>query len=326
MAPADIAWLDVRAAMFLRTDSPKDAKVDPGARRAQQAARATTFTKAADRAKDFYTKYPDHPKAAEARAMEVQALLGAHQSGDATSEGRLNFAVESLRADPKVDVKLKAKTVSMHAFSVAMRGQKTRTERLAMIEQVARNLAGDFPTEPQGYESLLTVATVTDDDAQSRRIAAELLRSPAHASIKEGAQTLVGRLDLVGKPLEGELVGADANNAKAAVKAGQGTVIYTWASWSPASLDLATKLKQRGVNGTVIALNLDEDLKTAEALAAKESLPGTVVYDDRGRAGALAQRLKIRSAPQVIIVDATGKIRDVRGEVDLNKKLTALGL
>lgn len=214
----------------------------------------------------------------------------------------------------------------MHAFNLAMRGRKTRTERLAAIEQVARNLAGDYPTEPQGYDSLLTVAVATEDDTQSRRIADELLRSPAHESVKEGARALVGRMNLVGQPLETELTGAEATQAKAAVKAGQSTVIYTWASWSPASIELAAKLKKRGVNAAIIALNLDEDRPAAEALAAKEALPGIPVYDERGRAGSLAQRLKIRTAPQVIIVDATGKISDVRGEINLEKKLTQLGL
>ncbi|MDI1251521.1 MAG: hypothetical protein PSV13_21855 [Lacunisphaera sp.] len=108
MAPADVAWLDVRAAMFVRTDTPKELSVDPAVRRARVAAYAAGFTQAADRAKNFYTKYSDHPKAAEARSMEVTALLGASQSGDATNEARLNFAVESLRADPKVSTKIRA--------------------------------------------------------------------------------------------------------------------------------------------------------------------------------------------------------------------------
>jgi hypothetical protein len=326
MAPADVAWLDVRAAMFVRTDLPKEMPADQGARRALVSARATRSTQAADRAKDFYTKYPDHPKADEAKSMEVQALLSASQSGDATTEGRLNFAVQALRADPKVSTKIKAKTVAMHAFNVAMRGRKTRLERMEAIEQVARNLSADFPTEPQGYESLLTVALSTTDDTQARRVADELLRSPANANIKDGAKVLLRRINLVGQSLENELVGADAKAAKASLKAGQSTVIYTWASWSPGSLALAAKLKERGVKANLLALNLDEDTQAAEALATKEALPGTAIYDERGRAGSLAQRLGIRSAPQVIIVDATGKISDVRGEFDLEKKLTQLGL
>jgi hypothetical protein len=325
MAPADLAWLNVRAAMFT-PDFSKELPAEPEARKAALAGHAAGFTAAADQAKEFYGKYPDHPKATEARSMEVQALIAAARAGDASGEGRLNLAVEKLRADPEAPARVKAKAVAMHAFALAMRGQKTKAERLAAIEQVARNLTGDFPAEPQGYESLLTVALAEDDEANSRKIAAELLRGPSPVAVKEHARALLGRMGLVGKPIAAEFDGADARTAKAAAKAGRITLIYTWATWSPGSLDLAARLKKRGVNANVVALNLDEDSKAAEALATKEALPGTAVYDDRGREGALAQRLHIKSAPQVIIVDAQGVIRDVRGEADLEKKLTQLGL
>lgn len=325
MAAADRAWLDVRAAMFT-PDLSRNLPAEPAARKAAMARHAASFTAAADQAKAFYATYPDHPKAAEARSMEVQALIAASKAGDATSEGRLNFTVEELRADPKMPIKLKAKTVAMHAFSLAMRGKKTKAEQLGAIEQVARNLTADFPTEPQGYESLLTVALATDDEAHARKISQDLLKGPSGDAVKEGTRAFVGRLDLVGKPIAPEVDGADAKGAKAATKAGRATVIYTWATWSPGSLELAAKLKKRGVNANVVALNLDEDTKAAEALAQKVALLGTAVYDERGREGALAQRLKFKAAPQVILVDAQGVIRDVRGEVDLDKKLTQLGL
>lgn len=325
LAPAELAWLNVRAAMFT-PDFSKQLPTEPVARRAVLADHAARFAAAADRAKEFYTKFPDHPKAGDAKTQEVQALVSAARTGDATVEGRLNTAVETYRADKSVPNKVKAQTIAAHTFNQVMRGKATKAERLAAIESAARNLAADFPDQPQGHESLLTVALADDDEAKARKLADELLRSPSPASVKENARALLGRMDLVGKPIAVELDGADAKKAKGAAKAGRVTLIYSWASWSPGSLALAAKLKQRGVNANVIALNLDDDPKAAEALATKEGLLGTVVYDERGRDGALAQRLKIKSAPQVIIVDAQGMIRDVRGEVDLEKKLTQLGL
>lgn len=325
LTPAELAWLNVRAAMFT-PDFSKELPTEPVARQAVLAEHAARFGAAADRAREFYTKFPDSQHAEEAKGQEVQALINASRTGDATAEGRLNATVETFRADKKVSNKVKAQTISAHTFNRVMRGKTTKAERLAAIESAARNLAADFPDQPQGHESLLTVALAGDDEVLSRQIAEELLRSPSPAAVKENARALLGRLDLVGKPLAVELDGADAKKAKGAVKAGRSTLIYTWASWSPGSLALAANLKQRGVNANVIALNLDDDSKAAEALAQKEGLLGTVVYDERGREGALAQRLKVKSAPQVIIVDAQGVIRDVRGETDLAKKLQALGL
>jgi hypothetical protein len=325
LAPAELAWLNVRAAMFT-PDQSKELPVEPAARKAAIARHAARFVAAADTAKGFYTTYPDHPKAEEGKKHEVHALTLAVQAGNATVEGRLNAAVESIRADKTISTKFKAQAISAYAFHQAMRGKKTKAERFAAIEQVARNLAADFPDQPQGYESLLTVALAGDDEANVRSIAAELLSSPSPESVKTNARALLGRLDLVGKPIAAEFDGADVKIAKAATKAGRATLIYTWASWSPSSLDLAAKLKKRGVNANVVALNLDEDTKAAEAIALKEGLLGTAVYDERGREGALAQRLSIKTAPQVIIVDDEGVIRDVRGEMDLTKKLQSLGL
>lgn len=322
---ADVAWFNLQAAMAV-SKLPNNLPADPPARRAVLEAQAVRFTAAADRAKEFYTKHPEHPKASEARILEVRSLIGGARAGDATSEGRLNQAIDAIRSDKQLASAIKVQVVASHAFGRAMRGKKTKSERLQEIEQAARGLVAEFPDQPQGYESLMTVAVSMDDENKARQIADELVKSPAPAAIKENARALLGRIDLLGKSIEGELDAADTKSAKAVVREGLPTVIYTWATWSPGSVKLAAWLKNRGVNANVLALNLDEDVKSAEALAAKENLLGTPVYDDRGRDGALAQRLKIKSAPQVIIVDATGKIRDVRGEVDLDKKLTALGL
>lgn len=325
LSPADEAWLDVRAANFTG-DTSKQVPTDAVARKAAIRQQAERFLLAADRANKFHTTYPEHPKADEARAIEVQALLNAVRAGDATLDGRLTHTVETLRADSRVPVKTKAKAVAMYSFHTALRGKKTSAERLLAIEETARTLTADFPTEPQGYESLLTVAHSTDDEKTSRKIAQELLKAPSGETVKQGAKKLVERLDLLGKPVDVELDAANAKSAAAARKSGQPTVIYTWATWSQSSIDMAAALKKRGVKGNVIALNVDTDTTAAAALAAKEALIGTAVYDERGMEGSLAQRFKVRTAPQVIIVDSAGKIRDIRGESDLDKKLTQYGL
>lgn len=325
ISAADEAWLDVRAAMFTG-GTGKKIPSDSAERQTALRRQAEQFLAAADRANKFHTTYPEHPKADEARAMEVQALLNAVRAGDASLDGRLTHTVETLRADGRVPVKVKAKAVAMYSFHVGLRGKKTSAERFQALEDTARMLTADFPTEPQGYESLLTVAQSTDDEKTARKIAQELLKAPSGETVKQGAKQLAERWDLVGKPVDVELDAANAKSAAGGRKNGQATVIYTWATWSPGSIDLAAKLKKRGVNASVVALNVDTDTAAAAALATREALTGTIVYDERGLDGALAQRLKIRTAPQVIIVDGAGKIRDIRGEADLEKKLAQYGL
>jgi hypothetical protein len=316
--------LDVRAAAFT-PDFSTQLPADPASRDAALADRAAGFVRTADRAKDFYTQHPAHAKAAEARLVEVRALVAANQTGDASVDGRLTSLVQSSRRDPSIAAAIRVQLVSAYAFPKAMRNGKDRIGRLEEAAKVARSLAVEFPDQPQGAESLVNIAAASDE-ATARSLAGEVLAMPAPLAIKQSAQTLLSRLDLVGKPIAAEFDGADLATAKAKLASGSPTIIYTWATWSPGSLRLAAELKKLNVAARVVGLNLDEDTATAEVLAGKEGLIGEMIYDKRGREGALAQRLKIRSAPQVILVDAQGIIRDVRGEADLAKKLQSLGL
>lgn len=324
MSAADRAWLDVRAAAFT-PDFSAQLPADPAARKAALGDRAAVFVRAADKAKDFYSQHPAHASAAEARLVEVRALVAANQAGDASIDGRLTSLVQSSRHDPAIPAAIRVQLVSAYAFPKAMRNGKDRIGRLEEAAKVARSLAVEFPDQPQGPESLVNLAAGSDD-ATARSLANEVLALPTTPAIKQMAQAFLTRLDLVGKPIAAEFDGAGLAADKAGLTTGRPTVIYTWAVGGPGSLRLAADLKKLNPAANIIGLNLDKDTKTAEALAQKEGLVGTLLYDERGVEGALAQRLKTRGAPQVILVDAQGIIRDVRGETDLAKKLQSLGL
>jgi hypothetical protein len=324
MSVADRAWLDVRTAFFTPGFSAQ-LPADPAARKTALADRAVVFVRTADRAKDFYVKHPDHPSAHEAKLTEVRALVSASQVGDATVDGRLVSAVTALRSDETIPAPIRVQAVSAYAFPKAMRGAKNPMGRLNAAAEVARGLAVEFPDQPQGTESLVTIA-VASEEAVARKLAHEVLSMPAPTAIKQRAQLLLDRLDMVGKPVALEDEGVGQDHAKIAMIADRPSVIYAWATWSPGSLKLAAHLKKINPLANIIGLNLDQDTKAAEALAQKEGLVGSMIYDDRGIEGAVAQRLKIRSAPQVVLVDAQGIIREMRGESDLEKKLQLLGL
>lgn len=324
MSAADRAWLDVRAAIFT-PDNSAQLPAEPVARKAALADRAATFVRTADRAKDFYTQYPGHAQSAEARLAEVRALVAANQAGDATIEGRLIATVQAMRGNGAVPAALRVQAVSAYAFPKAMRGAKSRAERRDAAIQVARSLAVEFPDQPQGPESLVNLALGSEEPV-ARNLVNEVLAMPAPPAIKQMAQAFLARLDLAGKPIAAEFDGAGLAADKVTLTSGRPTIIYTWAVGSPGSLRLAADLKKYAASANFIGLNLDHDTKTAEAFAQKEGLVGTMLYDERGLEGALAQRLKTRGAAQVILVDAQGVIREVRGESDLLKKIQALGL
>lgn len=322
LSPAETEWKNLEKAADNLNRENAGAAQQPGAK-ASASERAAKATRLADQAKDFYSKNPGHPKALEARSMEAHQLIEAVDfGGDDTVRKRMEVTVDKMRKDQTVPVQMRVVIAGAHDFSTSIR-QCTKTEQVTLaLEKVARGLMAEFPDQPQGYESLLTVARERDEP-QAKALARELLRSSASAFVKEGAQTLLDQFALIGRDLGGVLKQAGAK----AMQSGKPTVIYSWAGWSPNSLTLAAFLSSKNLTGiNLIAVNLDQDVAAAKKIAGDRSLPGLMNFDPLGPKGPLAAALKFNGAPQVYVTDAQGVIRDVRGLDNLDQKLQQLGL
>src|ERR1044071_2385036 len=67
-----------------------------------QAKNGILAEQAAEKAKDFYTRYPDHPKAAEARKKELEMLRNAQMLGSNRKSAELAALEEQALNDPKL--------------------------------------------------------------------------------------------------------------------------------------------------------------------------------------------------------------------------------
>lgn len=92
---------------------------------------------------------------------------------------------------------------------------------------------------------------------------------------------------------------------------GKVVLINFWASWCPPCIiempslaSLYTKLKDKGFE--IIAINLDENEKTARELTQKLKLPFHVFLDPQGKA---AQQYLVYGLPYTIVLDKQGKIQ-----------------
>lgn len=322
LSAADLAWMDLRAAAFV-SDGQSPLPADREKRLEALAQRVAQMKRAAELAKQFRANYPGHAKANEARVQEVLALIGARHAGDATVEDRLVSAVTAIAGDRDAPESDRIRAVAAFQFNEAMRGKASKSERLGRIETVARSLTVSYPSQSQGYESLLVVAAASESDTKARELAQEVASGGGPFSLRQEAKYMVERFDLVGQPIAPLL---QQGKAKAKHQDGQTTVVYTWASSSPGSMALAAKLKQSIPNARFIAVSLDEDTSAGSAKATEKSLPGEQEFDARGREGSVAQSLKLRRPGQVMLVDAQGIIREVRAEIDLARVLAKHGL
>jgi hypothetical protein len=324
--PTDLDWQNIRSAAFAPPAKELLNAPDEASLKIAIANQASRFHQSADLAKDFYTKNPQHKKATEARKLEAIMLVQAVQSGDTAIEGRMETTVNAFINDKTVGEAYRAEIAGTHAFA-GLAGKALSADEMSNAqEKIARSLMLSFPSQPQGYESLLTLAQ-QKDMVKEKALLQELLATPAPVSVKQSVQLLLERLALVGQPFSDVLSDAGAKTVQSAVVAGKPTLVYTWASWSPGSIDMAEKLAKRNTAAAnLVGVNLDSDQTVAMDLATKHGLPGAQQFDSRGADGALAKRLKVNGAPLVFLIDAKGVIQDVRGTDNFDQKLTALGL
>src|SRR6266704_2384068 len=138
---ADAAWKAVQKA--LRPPAPpaewQTDRPSPGEIEKFQLRQGALAAEAADKVKDFYTRFPDHPKAAEARKKEYEMAAIAGQLGNTNTELR-HPALEPGRAkDPGLSederFELRARAVQRAAMKKQSQGMPAV---MAELEKGAR--------------------------------------------------------------------------------------------------------------------------------------------------------------------------------------------
>ncbi len=287
----------------------------------QRVSRITANRSVADKAKEFYTRYPTDTLAAEARRIEILSLIGTVEEGDAASSGRLEQAVYALRNDQQISAAIRAQGASAYEFTRGLREVRGWEARLDATERIARNLIREFPGEAPAYEALWAVAKARPLQ-ESAKLAQELVASDAPAAFKAAAQTLLDRYALIGRPIASALDEA-GSKALAKIPAGTPLIVYSWSSSAPGSLDFGRMVQARRF--AALGVCLDTDSAEAGKVARSLGLGGEHVYDGNGIQGLAAVGLKFSAAGQIYLVDSSGVIRDVRGGEDFEPKIAVLG-
>lgn len=274
-------------------------------------------------AHDFSLGRGSDPEAINARELEISCLIRVANGGG--GDVGLKDAVGRFRNNAGIEKERRARIASLYEFTTVRRAHKPNEGLLSAMEQAARALQKEFPDQPQGYETLLAVAGASDD-VRYRDILFDLWQSAAPAPLKFQVRRLLDRHFLVGDDLYAAFADAGVPELSEVLVKGKPTVIYFWDSANPRWLELAAMLAARETVGfTLMGVSLDADPATARQAAKDQALPGRQHHDSRGRGGLLALRLKVDSAPAVILADGAGKIIDTRGESDLAAKLDRLG-
>ncbi len=281
--------------------------------------------KGADKARDFYTKYPNHPKAAQARQQEYTLLSGAAQKfGDTEHRERLDALVTLLLKDPKLNAE--------ERFDLRFGKSKTLMAGLpgTMDEflKYARELEKDFPGREEPYQLLLTAAAQTEGD-QARALAKEIIDGSAPEQLKTRAKGMLSRMEAVGKPVGIQYTALDGRPVDVTNMKGKVVLIDFWATWCgpcvgeiPNVKAAYEKLHAKGFE--IVGISFDQSKEALEKFVAEKEMAWPQYFDGKGWGNKFGQQYGISGIPTMWLVDKKGNLRDTNARGALEEKVTKL--
>jgi thiol-disulfide isomerase/thioredoxin len=327
---ADKAWFAVLKASRPPTPPAEWQTKPPTAEEAKKWDQTNSLRagEAADLARDFYTRYPDHAAVAEAKERELDLLRVAVQLGSTNKLARLDELETAKLQDPSLDederFEVRAQQVQR---AVTQKEDEGQAAVLAAFEKGARQLQKEFPKRPEPYAILLEIAQNTEGD-KARTLAQEISTNDLPAELREAAQGLLKRLDALGKPLAIKFTAVDGREVDLANLKGKVVLVDFWATWcGPCVAELPNvkaaydKLHAKGFE--IVGISFDDDKEKLTSFTKKQNLPWPQ-YFEAGGDNKFGTEYNVASIPTMWLVDRKGLLRDTNARADLAAKVEKL--
>ena len=276
---------------------------------------------AADKAREFYTKYPDHPKAEEAQQREKMMLGQAIRFG-ATDRVKQLEKSPALTEEEKFEAEVNE--LNRRAMAKEPEGMEAMLDELA---KGARELMKKYPDRMETWGLLLLVASNSSDDEKARALLEEIRTSEsAPALVKARAEAALKTKEALGKPLDISFTSLDGRKIDLQEMDGKVVLIDFWATWcGPCIKELPNvksayeKLHPKGFE--ILGISFDNKKETLEKFVKEENMPWPQFFDEEREFG---ERFNIEGIPTMWLVDKKGNLRDLNARSDLESKVEKL--
>jgi peroxiredoxin len=284
---------------------------------------------AADKAKDFYTRFPNHAKAAIARQKHQEMVQVSVHLGNTNKVADLdNLEADKLK-DPNLseDERFNLRVQTLNR-TLAARRDASPAEFAAEFEKAARVLIKEFPKREEGYRWLLSAAPA-GDDSKARALAKEIIASNDAGEVKAWAEALLRKLDALGKPPDIKFTALDGREVDVGKLKGKVVLIDFWATWCMACVvelpnvkTIYEKLHPKGFE--ILGISFDSDKETLQRFVSRAQMPWPQFFDGEGWGNKFGRQYGINVLPAMWLVDKQGNLRDMNAQVGLESKVEKL--
>jgi thiol-disulfide isomerase/thioredoxin len=282
-----------------------------------------------DRAKAFYTQFPNSSHALDAKMEEFDYIGVALQLRATDQLPRLTTVEKALMDDPNLSEQQRF-SLRRSDIERAAKAKEAESEDagLAEFEKGVRALQKEFPHEPEAQKMLLEVASASEGE-KARAILLDVAANPASEEVKAAAADQLKKLDALGKPVELQFMAVDGREVDLAKMKGKVVLIDFWATWCPPCVaevpDVVAaydKLHSKGFE--IIGVSLDKDKNSLTQFVASQKMAWPQFFDGQYWQNKYARQFGIESIPAMWLLDKKGNLRDMNGRLDLGGKVEKL--
>jgi thiol-disulfide isomerase/thioredoxin len=276
----------------------------------------------AAKAKEFYTRFPEHPKAPEAKSREERFLKQAISFGNTAV---INEAGANLTEDQKLQQKINAvhrRALGKHAEgSQAVAGE---------MERGIRELIKEYPEKPVLWREMLLVAQNKLTKEEKKRLLVEIIDSKvADEETSARAKAAIKAVGALGQPLELAFTAADGRKVDVQKMKGKVILIDFWAAWCgpciqslPEVVKIYSKYHDEGFE--IVGINMDKQQSHMESVVHRFKMPWPQYYDGKGWGNKFALEFNVSAIPAVWLVDKKGILRTMEARENLEDKIKEL--